>query len=243
MLGVGYLLSGTAPFVLGALRDAAHDFGGGLAILAGLAVVSLLAGLATGPRQLRRERATSDARPTPVPARCGQSPTRRADGRSIEAPRPSAQESVASRLPGPSVTPGAADERIGVPSRLFIPTTLRRPRRLRLGRSSARCWRGWRRGGPLRGWRNSHSSDQQVEIPHVGCPGRRFDTHVGRRAGDHDRADVAGPQQVLEVRPEEAVVAELAHHLFVLARSKSIELRPPSIGSSGPVFDVGRPSE
>ena len=69
MLGVGYLLSGTAPFVLGALRDAAHDFGGGLAILAGLAVVSLLAGLATGPRQLGRERATSDARPTPVPAR------------------------------------------------------------------------------------------------------------------------------------------------------------------------------
>ena len=70
-----------------------------------------------------------------------------------------------------------------------------------------------------------------------------FDAHVGRRTGDHDRADVAGPQQVLEVRSEEAVVAELAHHLFALARPKSIELRPPRIGSSGPVLDVDDTSD
>jgi CP family cyanate transporter-like MFS transporter len=57
MLGVGYLLSGAAPVVLGALRDAFHDFGGGLVILGGLAVLSLVAGAAAGPSQLARERA------------------------------------------------------------------------------------------------------------------------------------------------------------------------------------------
>jgi MFS transporter, CP family, cyanate transporter len=61
MLGIGYLLAGTAPLLIGAIRDATSDFGGGLAIMASLAVVSLVAGAAADPRRLALERAMADA--------------------------------------------------------------------------------------------------------------------------------------------------------------------------------------
>jgi CP family cyanate transporter-like MFS transporter len=67
MLGVGYLLSATAPFVLGAVRDTAGSFAISLWVLAAAALVAMVAAAFLSPARVAFERA-GHARGKPVPA-------------------------------------------------------------------------------------------------------------------------------------------------------------------------------
>jgi CP family cyanate transporter-like MFS transporter len=68
MLGVGYLLSATAPFVLGAVRDAAGSFAASLWLLVAVAVVAVVAAAFLSPARVASERAVGEpAKPMPAP--------------------------------------------------------------------------------------------------------------------------------------------------------------------------------
>jgi len=63
MLGVGYTLSALSPLILGAVRDATGGFGVVLVILAGFALLQVLADVSLSPARLAAARSSAGRRP------------------------------------------------------------------------------------------------------------------------------------------------------------------------------------